>query len=595
MSSKKKTTTKEQSQVRPTNPAFVTGAVRDQQQRIDDFASQDPSQFVAGASPLQRAAFGLAAGLAAQTGAGLPAAAAPDVASPAITARGDGSFTAGGSGQGGLLASLGKTTPDFSTTGAAPQTGGANAFGLFGQAANLANSAGTAGPNYVQNASLASAPNVSASTVAANSVNLPGLGDPATFQAATISDQLPAILENYQRTAGSAGGASVNAGQVNVNDLERAQAASTLDTYQDFLSPYTDQVVDASLATFDDSAGQQRAALQAEAARGGAFGGSRFGVTQGQFDADTVRDRGLLSATLRDQALQRAFSFAGDDANRLQQTNLANAGFTNDALGLNANLLNSANIASANNATQASIANASNANRLQLANLDAQLRGLLSDQSSLNQAGLFNAGASNQFALADQDAQLRAALANQDASLRAGLANQSTGLQANLANQNAALQTSLFNAGSINDLNRFNAGQADGAAGRQLQAAGLLGNLGASVGDTQRANIGLLGYLGGIQRGIDQDARNALPTQLNQLANLQAAQNYGLFRGENINSRSEQVQSGGLFESILGGVALAGQLGLGIPSFGASAAPAAATGNMLLVSPPVGRNGQGPI
>ena len=60
-----------------------------------------------------------------------------------------------------------------------------------------------------------------------------------------------------------------------------------------------------------------------------------------------------------------------------------------------------------------------------------------------------------------------------------------------MSNQNA------FNQGS-----QFNAGQQDSALMRQLQAAGLLGNLGTTMGADQRANIGLQADIGGEQRNI---------------------------------------------------------------------------------------------
>lgn len=104
-----------------------------------------------------------------------------------------------------------------------------------------------------------------------------------------------------------------------------------------------------------------------------------------------------------------------------------------------------------------------------------------------------------------------------------GQTNQGRLTQAQLdASRNAlesqlGLNASQFNAGQQNALAQFNAGQMDQDLARQLQAAGLLGNIGQSQGADERANLGLQAGLGEVQRGIENASGEA-----GQLAALQA-------------------------------------------------------------------------
>ena len=86
--------------------------------------------------------------------------------------------------------------------------------------------------------------------------------------------------------------------------------------YQPFMSPYQQDVIDASLGEFDIQAQQRQQALQ-DAALGvpGAFGGGREGVQQAQYQAGSDRNRAMLQAGLLQQgygnaqaAAQQAFA-----------------------------------------------------------------------------------------------------------------------------------------------------------------------------------------------------------------------------------------------------------------------------------------------
>ena len=99
--------------------------------------------------------------------------------------------------------------------------------------------------------------------------------------------------------------------------ITQAAAFSGPQAYQSFMSPYQQDVIDASLAEFDRQA-QIRKNQQAAATLGvpGAFGGGREGVQLAEFDAASDRNRAALQAGL----LQTSFESA---AARRQQ-DLAN-------------------------------------------------------------------------------------------------------------------------------------------------------------------------------------------------------------------------------------------------------------------------------
>jgi hypothetical protein len=99
--------------------------------------------------------------------------------------------------------------------------------------------------------------------------------------------------------AGMGGGASFGGGayQEALGSLRKV-----VDGRDDYYSPYTDQVVDASLADFDADAGRQRAALSLKQAGQGAFGGSGTAIENSLLGGELARGRATLDAGLRDQA-----------------------------------------------------------------------------------------------------------------------------------------------------------------------------------------------------------------------------------------------------------------------------------------------------
>ena len=107
-------------------------------------------------------------------------------------------------------------------------------------------------------------------------------------------------------------------------EQQAATAAAGLDSlvgpqaYQQFQSPYQQEVIDTSLAAMQREQAGGLNALSAQAASAGAFGGSRMGAAEGVFQADAATQRALLEAQLRQQGFQQSQQQAGSQLQQQQ-------------------------------------------------------------------------------------------------------------------------------------------------------------------------------------------------------------------------------------------------------------------------------------
>ena len=88
--------------------------------------------------------------------------------------------------------------------------------------------------------------------------------------------------------------------------LTAAQGATGPQAYQQFMSPYQSQVMEASLAEFDRNAQMQQQGLRDQAVASGAFGGGREGVMQSEYQLGSDRNRAALQANLLQQGFGQA-------------------------------------------------------------------------------------------------------------------------------------------------------------------------------------------------------------------------------------------------------------------------------------------------
>ena len=111
-------------------------------------------------------------------------------------------------------------------------------------------------------------------------------------------------------------------------DAAAAQQFTGPQAFQEFMSPYQQEVIDTSLAALQRERDIARQQIGSQAAQLGAFGGGRQGLQEGAFDAETALGKAQLEAQLRAQGFQQAQqaaqqAFANQQALSTQQQGLA--------------------------------------------------------------------------------------------------------------------------------------------------------------------------------------------------------------------------------------------------------------------------------
>lgn len=223
----------------------------------------------------------------------------------------------------------------------------------------------------------------------------------------------------YDYEAAQAQGQSYNAAQLADKDLN------------DYMNPYTQSVIDTTMADLDKARQTALNSTGAAATAGGAFGGDRHAIMEAQNNADYMDQVARSSAQLRNQAYQNAQSAAMGDVNSLNQSYASNAGMAQQA-----GLSNQA----AENARNQFVGGTASQNALQTA---------MSNQQAQNQMAALNAQLSTQASLAN-------------AASRNSMLGQIMGYD------NANQQ---FNAGMDFSRDQFNAGQDQQQFANQMSAA----------------------------------------------------------------------------------------------------------------------------
>ena len=105
--------------------------------------------------------------------------------------------------------------------------------------------------------------------------------------------------------------------------------------YQPFMSPYQQDVIDASLGEFDKQAAMRQPQLRDDAIGvPGAFGGGREGVQQAEYQLGSDRNRALLQAGLLQQGFGQAQSAAQQAFQNQQAIQQAQLGLGSAQMGL---------------------------------------------------------------------------------------------------------------------------------------------------------------------------------------------------------------------------------------------------------------------
>jgi len=135
---------------------------------------------------------------------------------------------------------------------------------------------------------------------------LPLLSTSAAINTTSYAQQVAPESQLQQQARGMAGGLGDYQQYLN-----QAQQYSGPQAYQQFMSPYQQQVIDTTLSEFDKQRQQAMAGQNAQAVAGGAFGGAREGIQRAEYGAQTLQDRAALQAQLQQQGFGQAQQAAG--------------------------------------------------------------------------------------------------------------------------------------------------------------------------------------------------------------------------------------------------------------------------------------------
>jgi hypothetical protein len=141
--------------------------------------------------------------------------------------------------------------------------------------------------------------------------------NPLQRQAGNLSGSLSGSPWNFDGAADATRGA-MSAGAM------YAKPASLLDNLQGYMNPYTNDVVNTTLKGFDQNANQTRAQQMLDLGNDSTFGGSGGAILRAQTEGQLGLGRAQTEAQLRDQAFNTGAGLSNQDANRVQQSRLAN-------------------------------------------------------------------------------------------------------------------------------------------------------------------------------------------------------------------------------------------------------------------------------
>lgn len=105
---------------------------------------------------------------------------------------------------------------------------------------------------------------------------------------------------------------------------QEVAAQSAVGGIGQYMNPYTQGVIDTSLADMERQRMMQQQQIGAQAASAGAFGGSRQGLVEAETNRGFAQQGGMLAAQLRNQGFQTALGASQQDVARQLQAAMAN-------------------------------------------------------------------------------------------------------------------------------------------------------------------------------------------------------------------------------------------------------------------------------
>jgi hypothetical protein len=343
-------------------------------------------------------------------------------------------------------------------------------------------------------------PRVMAERIGAERVGASLGGGPMMIGAGQVQTQFQAPTIGAERVGASLAGGpqQVRAGQLGTTFAARditapgaaplAQGASVLGRdIQQYMSPYTQNVIEAGLSDIDRAAALRQQDIGAQATRARAFGGSRQAVQEGIAAGEAERERNRFIAEQRAQAFNQAMQAREADVGREQQAGLANQAAVQNVMEM---------------AQRGEISNQQRDIELQrlgvtagTQNIEAGLRADLANQQAVEnymRLGL-TAEQANQQAMLDAQRSNQAAVQEaQRLSLTGQTTNVQTGLEAARSNQ-AAVENYMrmgLTAEQANQQAMLDAARSNQSAGLQARQAelGAMGDQASRILEAQRAN-----------------------------------------------------------------------------------------------------------
>ena len=149
--------------------------------------------------------------------------------------------------------------------------------------------------------------------------NLTALGqaDPTSFVAG--ADPLQTTAGTNAAALTTPAGFATGATDLSSVSPTSVGADSLLPNLQSYMSPYTNDVVNSTLANYDNNAGYSQAQNKLNTATDDTFGGSGGAIETALANQQLGMGRAQLQAQLQDQAFTQGSTLANEDANRAQQ------------------------------------------------------------------------------------------------------------------------------------------------------------------------------------------------------------------------------------------------------------------------------------
>ena len=286
-------------------------------------------------------------------------------------------------------------------------------------------------------------------------------------------------------------------------------------TAESYMSPYMQQVVNAQQQEAQREADIQGQAQQAQAARSGAFGGSRDSIMR----AEAARNLATQKGNIKAQGLQSAFQQAQQQFNAEQGIGLQGQ-VANQQAGLT---VGQQNLGAKLGIQQLGV---NTGLQVQLANLSNSQQAAVQNQASQLQAQGMTSAQALQAALANQSSGLQAAQANQGMAFNTAAQNAQLAQQTALANQSMKGQYGLTQGQFDQAANMQTSSQAQNAALANAAAKNAASQFGASAANTaQLANAAAFNQ-GSSEQG--QQIQLHCKTQRQPVKHLSLAQRLGI-------------------------------------------------------------------